>query len=53
METLTDSATVPWVWQVEVGNALGKAVILRPAGPPSEVTRDPWKSTFKAALKES
>lgn len=26
MEALTDSATVPWVWQVEVGNALGKAV---------------------------
>jgi predicted nucleic acid-binding protein len=26
METLTDSATVPWVWRVEIGNALGKAV---------------------------
>jgi predicted nucleic acid-binding protein len=26
METLADSATVPWVWQVEIGNALGKAI---------------------------
>ena len=26
MESHTDSAVVPWVWQVEVGNALGKAV---------------------------
>ena len=26
LEALTDSATVPWVWQVEIGNALGKAV---------------------------
>jgi predicted nucleic acid-binding protein len=26
MEARTDSATVPWVWQVEVANALGKAV---------------------------
>ena len=26
MESHTDSAMVPWVWQVEVANALGKAV---------------------------
>jgi predicted nucleic acid-binding protein len=26
MEAHTDSAVVPWVWQVEVANALGKAV---------------------------
>jgi hypothetical protein len=26
MESRIDSGTVPWVWQVEVGNALGKAV---------------------------
>jgi len=26
MESHTDTATVPWVWQVEVANALGKAV---------------------------
>lgn len=27
MEARTDSAVVPWVWQVEVANALGKAVV--------------------------
>ena len=27
MEAHIDSAIVPWVWQVEVGNALGKAVV--------------------------
>ncbi|MGO4881234.1 MAG: type II toxin-antitoxin system VapC family toxin [Bryobacteraceae bacterium] len=27
MESRSDSAVVPWVWQVEVGNALGKAVV--------------------------
>ena len=27
MEDGTDSATVPWVWQVEVANAIGKAVL--------------------------
>ena len=26
LESHTDSAMVPWVWQVEVANALGKAV---------------------------
>ena len=26
MESHSDNATVPWVWQVEVANALGKAV---------------------------
>ena len=26
MESHTDTARVPWVWQVEVANALGKAV---------------------------
>lgn len=26
MEAHVDSATVPWVWQLEVANALGKAV---------------------------
>src|SRR5450755_5203283 len=26
MEAHSDTATVPWVWQVEVANALGKAV---------------------------
>jgi predicted nucleic acid-binding protein len=26
MEAHTDNATVPWVWRLEVGNALGKAV---------------------------
>jgi predicted nucleic acid-binding protein len=26
MESHADTATVPWVWQVEVANALGKAV---------------------------
>ena len=26
MEAQSDSAVVPWVWQVEVANALGKAV---------------------------
>jgi predicted nucleic acid-binding protein len=26
MESHTDTATVPWVWQLEVANALGKAV---------------------------
>lgn len=27
MDARTDSAVVPWVWQVEVANALGKAVV--------------------------
>jgi len=27
MEAHSDSAVVPWVWQVEVANALGKAVV--------------------------
>jgi predicted nucleic acid-binding protein len=27
MEDRTDSAVVPWVWQVEIANALGKAVV--------------------------
>jgi predicted nucleic acid-binding protein len=27
METRTDSAVVPWIWQAEVGNAPGKAVV--------------------------
>ena len=27
METQSDSAVVPWVWQVEVANALGKAAV--------------------------
>jgi predicted nucleic acid-binding protein len=27
MEAHTDSALVPWIWRLEVGNALGKAVI--------------------------
>ncbi len=27
MEAQSDSAVVPWVWQVEVANALGKAVV--------------------------
>jgi len=26
MESRADSAVVPWVWQIEVGNAIGKAV---------------------------
>ena len=26
LESHADTATVPWVWQVEVANALGKAV---------------------------
>jgi predicted nucleic acid-binding protein len=26
LEARTDDAIVPWIWQVEVGNALGKAV---------------------------
>jgi predicted nucleic acid-binding protein len=27
MEAGTDNAVVPWVWQIEVANALGKAVV--------------------------
>ena len=27
MESGADGAVVPWVWQIEVGNALGKAVV--------------------------
>lgn len=27
MEARRDSAIVPWVWQLEMGNALGKAVV--------------------------
>ena len=27
MESLVDDAIVPWLWQVEVANALGKAVV--------------------------
>ena len=27
METRTDSAVVPWIWQLEVSNAPGKAVV--------------------------
>ena len=27
MEAHVDSAFVPWIWQVEVGNALGKAAV--------------------------
>jgi predicted nucleic acid-binding protein len=26
MESRVDNAVVPWVWQIEVGNAIGKAV---------------------------
>jgi hypothetical protein len=28
MEAHIDNAVVPWVWQVEVGSALGKAVVM-------------------------
>jgi predicted nucleic acid-binding protein len=27
MESGVDNAVVPWIWQLEVGNALGKAVV--------------------------